>query len=284
MLLLTSTGDLLRVVTTQAVTTHVHVSFVDLDTSTSAVMPDLENTVISTATTTPIVASPGSGVVRTVKSVSIANTHASTTQGVTVEHTNGTTVGIIEVQLAPRSSLFYDEHHGWSVRDSRGRIMTYSEGGGLPATTSELTTVVLASDVTNNNASANTIADVTGLSFAVTAGQTYFFRFSIQYTAAATTTGSRWSINGPSSPTALRYSSTYSLTTTSQTTNHGMVAYDTPAASNATSAATAGNTCVIEGFITPSANGTVIARFASEVSSSAIVAKAGSICQYMRVL
>lgn len=285
MLLLTSTGDLLRVVTTQAVTTHVHVSFVDIDTSTSAVTPGRTNTNITTATTKTITASPGSGVVRTVKSVSIANTHASTTQGVTVLHTDGTTaVDLLDVQLSPGASLQYDEHHGWTVRDSRGRIMTYSEGGGLPATTSELTTVVLASDVTNNNASANTIADVTGLSFSVVAGETYYFRFAIQYTAAATTTGSRWSISGPGSPTALRYSSTYSLTTTSQTTSHGVSAYDTPAASNATSAATASNLAIIEGFITPSANGTVIARFASEVSSSAIIAKAGSICQYMRVL
>ena len=34
------------------------------------------------------------------------------------------------------------------------------------------------------------------------------------------------------------------------------------------------NVAVIEGTITPSANGTVIARFASEVLSSAITAKA----------
>jgi len=61
------------------------------------------------------------------------------------------------------------------------------------------------------------------------------------------------------------------------------VAYDNPAASNATSAATGGNIAIIEGFIRPSANGTLIARFASEVANSAITAKAGSIVQYMAV-
>lgn len=139
----------------------------------------------------------------------------------------------------------------------------------------EVGRVVLATDVTNNNASADTIANVTGLSFSVKSGHTYKFRFQIVYTSAATTTGSRWSIDGPATPTALHYQSQYSLTTTSQTINTGLSAYDLPAAANATSAATASNIAIVQGIITPSADGTVIARFASEVTSSAIVAKAG---------
>lgn len=136
-------------------------------------------------------------------------------------------------------------------------------------------TLVLAADVTNNNATANTIADVTGLSFPVIAGIRYKFKFAITYTAAATTTGSRWSINGPAI-TLLNYRSDYSLTAISRTTNDGQNAYNLPAASNLSSAVVAaGNIAVIEGMITPSASGRVIARFASEVASSAIVAKAG---------
>ena len=141
---------------------------------------------------------------------------------------------------------------------------------------------VLASDVTNNNGTANTIADVTGLSFAVTSGKKYWFRFVIQYTAAATTTGSRWSISGPGG--TMRYRSSYSLTTTSETVNSGLTAHDVPAASNATSAATAGNIAVVEGFYEATASGNVIARFASEIASSAIVAKAGSVVYYQEVL
>lgn len=141
---------------------------------------------------------------------------------------------------------------------------------------------VISADVANSNVVANTIQDVTGLSFAVTSGNTYWFRFVIDYTAAATTTGSRWSINGPS-VTRLSYSSRYALAATTQTQNHGRTSYDSPAASNATSAATAGNIAIIEGFITPSASGTVIARFASEVTLSAITAKAGSFVEYKQV-
>jgi hypothetical protein len=161
------------------------------------------------------------------------------------------------------------------VFDNFGRLATNTSANGSGAAVNALNTVVLASDVTNNNASANTIADVTGLSFSVTAGETYWFRFVCDYTAAAGATGSRWSVSGPGSPTRLSYQSTYSLTTTTQTLNTGLTAYDLPAASNATSPTTTGNLAVVEGYITPSADGTVVARCASEVGSSAIVAKAG---------
>ncbi len=130
----------------------------------------------------------------------------------------------------------------------------------------------LTSDATNSNSSANTIADVGDLGFAVKNGFGYAFRFVITYSAAATTTGSRWSINGPSLA-SLAYRSQYSLTATSETVNAGLGSYDLPAASNAGSAVTAAtNIAIIEGRLTASADGTVLARFASEISSSAITA------------
>jgi len=133
--------------------------------------------------------------------------------------------------------------------------------------------IKLATDVVNNNATANTMATVTGMSFSVTSGRTYYFKFFVNYTSAATTTGSRWSVNGPSAST-LQYVSRYSLDATSETVNN-LQAYDSPAASNASSL-TAGNYAIIEGVITLSASGTLSLRCASEVSSSAITAKAGS--------
>ena len=145
--------------------------------------------------------------------------------------------------------------------------------------------VVLSADVVNNNATANTIADVTGLSFAVVSGGTYFFRFNIWYQAAAGTTGSRWSVNGPTAA-HIAYRANYSLTTTSETVISGSNAYGLPNASNATSAVTTsgGNMAIIEGFIVATADGTVIARFASEISGSAITAKTGSFVEWYRVV
>lgn len=72
------------------------------------------------------------------------------------------------------------------------------------------------------------------------------------------------------------------MTATTLTSNYA-TAYDIPAASNASSL-TAGNVAWLAGIIKPSANGTVIARFASEVASSAIVAKAGALLKWYRTL
>lgn len=283
MLLLASTSDEIRVVTSAAITVDVHASYVDL--ASGSVTPGRTNTLISTATTTTAVASPGASTYRTVKTLHIRNRHAATSCDVTVIHrqTGPVDAELVKVTLLAGDALHYDQHNGFTVRDNFGRIKR-REDSLIDAASPDFSTVILASDVTNNNASANTIADVTALSFAVTSGSTYWFRFFIMYTAAAATTGSRWSINGPAAPTLLIFKSEYSLTATSRTINEGLSAYDTPAASNATSATTTSNCAWVEGYITPSANGTVIARFASEVSSSAIVAKAGSILHYQQVL
>lgn len=179
-------------------------------------------------------------------------------------------------QGSPGQATIYN-FTGNSVSASvAGNVATINVSG------STINVVSTTADVINNNAVANTIADVTGLSFPVTAGQRYWFRFVIHYDAAATTTGSRWSINGPAI-TDLNYSSQYSLTTTSVTINEGLSAYDSPAASSLTSAATNSNIAIIEGFILPSASGNVIARFASEVAASAITALRGSMVQYLPV-
>jgi len=171
-----------------------------------------------------------------------------------------------------------------SLLTSVDRTYQFPNADGIFALSNQVMpgqTVILTSDVVNNNAVANTIQDVTGLEFPINAGSTYWFRYTIFYDAAATTTGSRWSVNGPAK-TLLAMSGRWTLAATTATINHS-TSYDSPAASNATSLTT-GNVATIEGFITPSASGTLIARFASEVAASAITAKAGSIVQYQQVL
>lgn len=133
--------------------------------------------------------------------------------------------------------------------------------------------VILSGDVVNNNASADTIADITGLSFPVKNGLKYKFRFSIFYDSAATATGARFTINGPAK-TKLGYNNNFANGATAAITSF-RGDYDLPAAASTSSPATASNFCSIEGFVIPSADGTVIARFASEISSSAITALGG---------
>lgn len=138
------------------------------------------------------------------------------------------------------------------------------------------TLVTLGNDVTDS-AGAATYTDCTGLSFAVTADTRYHFYAQIWYTSAASTTGSKWAINGPAA-TNMAYKSTYTLTATSVTTNFA-AAYNIPTGANATSLTTT-NTAILEGTVLPSATGTLIVRFATEVDGSAVVCKAGSTLEW----
>jgi hypothetical protein len=282
MLLLASTRDIINVTTSATGAINVYAAYIDYNGSTTT--PGRRNTTIAAATTTEVVSSPDDGVSRNVKSLIVSNASETKSQSVGVFLTDGATnVELCTATLAAGESLQYSEGNGFTVIDSLGRIKT-TQDFSVVAAVNAMNLVALTADVTNNNVSANTIANITGLSFAVTAGQSYWWRASIAYTAAATATGSRFSVNGPASPTFLAYKSEYSLTTTTNTVNEGLSAYDQPAASNATSAATAANTAIIEGVIRPSADGNVIMRFASEVSGSAITAKAGSLLQWVRTV
>lgn len=140
--------------------------------------------------------------------------------------------------------------------------------------------VWLPANVVNNNPTANTLQDVTGLQFAVSAGGTYRFRFVIPFSAAAATTGSRWTLNGPAT-SLLRWRNRYTLTPTTETVGT-QSAYGSPAAANASSAVGDANLAILDGVLTASADGNVVARFASEVASSAITARAGAYVEWER--
>lgn len=281
MILLASTSDLVRVTTTTAANIDVHVSWVDL--ASGVVTPGRTNTAIASATTTTIVASPAASTYRTIKTLTLRNKHASLSNTVTLLHSDGSLIPTaISAILAAGEAIHYDEGKGWTLLDGAGRVKVSMTAGGSGAAVAALNVVALTADVTNSHATANTMIDVTGLSFSVVAGEIYWFRFTIPYTAAATSTGSRWSIDGPASPTLLHYNSRWTLTATTETVTNANL-YDLPATANATSLLT-GNVAFVEGVIMPSINGTVVARFASEVSASPIVAKAGAILHWMRVL
>ncbi len=122
MINLASTSDLIRVVTSAAAQIEVHASWADFTTATSAVGIGRQNTPhITTATTTTIVASPGSGVVRNVKHLNITNDHASQSCSVTVEHTDGTTViEMMAFTLLPGENMILNEEGRWAHRDANG--------------------------------------------------------------------------------------------------------------------------------------------------------------------
>lgn len=122
MLLLTSITDLLQVITSQAVTVDVHASWVD--NAAGTITPGRTNTAISTAATTTVVASPGASTQRNVQTLNIANKHASLSNVLTIQHTDGTTaVVLFTVTLLAGEELQFLDGIGWVHFDVTGAII-----------------------------------------------------------------------------------------------------------------------------------------------------------------
>ena len=124
MLLLTSTSDLIQVVTGSAADVEVHASWVDNNAGT--ITPGRTNTAsITTATTTTVVGSPGSSIQRNVKHLNIYNNHASNSTLVTVQHTDGTNVEVLwEGTLLASESIVFDDNGWWTKYNVLGIKVT----------------------------------------------------------------------------------------------------------------------------------------------------------------
>lgn len=120
MLILSSTSDIVRVVTGTATTTiEVHASWVD--NASGTITPGRTNTRITTATTTTVVASPGASTQRNVKGLYITNNSSGTTCSVAVEHYDGTNaVELMQFNLLPGENMTFNEDGGWRHRDANG--------------------------------------------------------------------------------------------------------------------------------------------------------------------
>jgi hypothetical protein len=118
-----------------------------------------------------------------------------------------------------------------------------------------------------------------GLNLAVTNGVTIRFQFMLFWVANATTTGARFSLNGPAH-TRLTYSVRHNTTATVFPLRDIGTAYDQPFTIGTASDA-AENLCLIEGLLLPSASGTLAVRSAAEViSPGSVTVKAGSSVLY----
>lgn len=130
MLLLTSTSDILRVVTGSAVTTiTVHADWVD--NASGTITPGRTNTNITTATTTTVVASPAASTQRNVKGLYITNNSAASSSQVTVQQFDGTTsTDILGVTLLAGENLILDAEGSWHHHDTQGAEYTYNVAAG----------------------------------------------------------------------------------------------------------------------------------------------------------
>lgn len=146
MLLLTSTTDVIRIVTGSAGAIDVHASYVD--NATGTITPGRANTAsIATATTTTVVSSPGPSTQRNVKHLAISNEHASVTNSITVEHFDNTTAETLwKGTLLPGERVILDNTGIWTSYTSTGIIKsgvvdtlfsfsTAAQGAGFAADT-----------------------------------------------------------------------------------------------------------------------------------------------------
>ena len=122
MLLLTSTTDILTLTTASAGSIIYKVDYVDNNAGTITPGHTTNAVAISTATTTTICASPGAGVQRNVKRITINNTSGSVANICTVNMSDGTNVlALYDANLAIGESYDMLDNGGWTYYDSTGK-------------------------------------------------------------------------------------------------------------------------------------------------------------------
>lgn len=259
--------DKIQLVTSAAVTVDVHATYMDL--LSGAVTPGRQNTAVTTATTTDIVAAPAASTYRNVVELLVRNKHASTSVDVTVVHDlSATDAELFKVTLLAGQTLEYKEGVGFFVPTSTAKLFK---------------SLIATADVVNATTS---FADITGLTTPVEAGKHYNFIASIFHIENAATTGARFAINGPAM-TAMRVGGvgTFAGSLTAATAHAALAdvaALDTAIHGVTTSSAATPQVVVanITGWINPSAAGTFAVRSQSEIAVAAgVTVKAGSWCQ-----
>lgn len=114
MLLLNATTDKFQLVSSAAATLDVHASYVDL--SGTTVTPGRQNTAITTATTTDVLAAPGASTTRNLKTLNVRNKHASQSCDCTlIFNQNGTSYELARLTVRAGETMEYIEGVGFFV-------------------------------------------------------------------------------------------------------------------------------------------------------------------------
>lgn len=144
-------------------------------------------------------------------------------------------------------------------------------GSQGPAGPTYAARVVLSGDLVS---SVTALGDATGLSFAVSAGARYRFVYYVVFRSAALTTGIQLSINAPAS-TLLAYNADIPITATTRVLGNRR-AVNVASTGTGVDVISVDLLAKLEGVIAPSASGSLILRFSSEVAASAVTIRAGS--------
>ena len=109
MLNLAATTDKLQLTTSTAAVIHVHASFVDYVQSPETLTPGKQNTAISSAATTDIVAAPAASTFRNIKYLSAKNTDVTSNEVTLIFDQNGTDFELKKEILLAGDELIYCE-------------------------------------------------------------------------------------------------------------------------------------------------------------------------------
>jgi hypothetical protein len=252
MLNLVLTTDKLQLVTTSVASVDVQASFIDL--SGTTITPGNQNTAISSATTTDIVAAPGASTTRNVKTLHVRNKAATLSVNIIVVFdANGTDYELHEASLAPGESCEYVEGLGFFCIRATPKLNQWRY---VPADSVHTTAAFFTS--------------VLGLSWPVVAGKRYTLRCALFHIANATTNGSQFAIGGVAmTDMVLGAISTVTNSATSATMSTGVVTAVNTAVVVQTTGAAANAPTLLAGSFQPSADGEFQVRAAPEVSNAA---------------
>jgi hypothetical protein len=185
MLLLTSTSDLVQVITGAASTINVRADFVDYVASGPTYTPGRTNTpTISTATTTTIVGSPAASTYRNVRSISVYNNDSANSCQITVQHTDGTNVEpLFSCNLGIGEKITFTQGGQW---------LHYDKFGGIYQAAPQAT-ALFNSSTASQGAGFSSDTYLTGSAIAVPSsfpkvGTLYTLKFQVAKTAAGTAT------------------------------------------------------------------------------------------------
>jgi hypothetical protein len=264
MMFLAATTDKLQLITSAAATVDVNVNYVDAVKTTGATSDlNRQNTAITTATTTDILAAPGASTTRNAKQLTVRNKDASLACDVTVVfNQNGTSFELHKVSLGTGDTLEYIEGVGFFTLTPSAKLNTM--------------VCVKADSV---HATAATFADIAGLTVPLLIGKDYIFEAHLFHISNATTTGAQFGVNIGAVPTTLIVGNISGVT---NSVTAGAISLGTATARDtAITAQTTGSAgithTIISGCITPSANGIFAMRATSEVTvASGLTVKKGS--------
>lgn len=278
MIILSNTTDSLEVVLASAITTNQLRCFVSYrDTTATTIAPN--RAVANTNSTTPVtlLSAPSASEQKIVDYLSVYN--ADTVNAVVTVYINSssTTYKLLETTLGAGEKLEFQEGTGFRCLTSDGSLKV-GDNQGIQSVSNTINSVVLSSNVAVTTIA---YANVTGLQFAMTAGETYWFKFVLAVTSSGAANWYRYAVNSAATASYLSYLRIFP-NGASATVIYTSKDYDSAEAATGTSVP-AGMIATMEGVITASTSGNLIARVGSETAGQTITTRAGSLVYYQRI-